>query len=267
MANPTLTDKRFEQAREDWQPGWAAPDTATAGRGEAAVPTAIRAAAMTANGTFAKTFVMFVLLVAGGAVGWSQVDVSPTNEIEVPAWSWVALFAGFALAMVCIFVPKSARFLAPLYALAEGVFLGVISKVFESRWDGIVLQAILATIGVFFVTLFLYTFEIVKVTKKFQMMVIGATGGIFLLYLVGLVMSLFGADVMFWNEPNALGIGVTVVIAGVAALNLFLDYEFIRQAATAGAPKYMEWYGAFGITVTLVWLYIEMLRLLSLIRN
>src|SRR5215510_3746789 len=181
MANPALTDKRFEEAREDWQPGWAAPDTATAARGDVAIPPATRAAAMTANGTFAKTFLMFVLLVGAGAVGWSQVDVSPANEVDIPVWSWVALFVGLALAMLCIFVPKSARFLAPLYALAEGVFLGVISKAFEVRWDGIVLQAVLATVGVFFVTLVLYTFEIVKVTKKFQMVVIGATGGIPLL--------------------------------------------------------------------------------------
>ncbi|HEX5588442.1 MAG TPA: Bax inhibitor-1/YccA family protein, partial [Acidimicrobiia bacterium] len=112
-----------------------------------------------------------------------------------------------------------------------------------------------------------YVFDIVKVTKKFQMVVIGATGGIFLMYMVGLVLSLFGVDAVFWNKPTALGIGVSVVIACVAALNLFLDYEFIRQATVAGAPKYMEWYGAFGIMVTLVWLYLEVLRLISLLRN
>ena len=143
----------------------------------------------------------------------------------------------------------------------------MISKAFESRWDGIVLQAILVTIGVFFVTLTLYVFDIVKVTRKFQMVVIGATGGIFVMYLFGLVMSLFGVDVMFWNQPSALGIAVSIGIAVVAALNLFLDYEFIRQATINGAPKYMEWYGAFGIMVTLVWLYLEMLRLLSKLRS
>ena len=127
--------------------------------------------------------------------------------------------------------------------MLEGVFLGAISKAFESQWDGIVFQAILATIGVFFATLALYVFDIVKVTKKFQMVVIGATCGIFLLYVFGALLSLFGVDVMFWNEPSALGIAVSVVIVCVAALNLFLDYEFIRRASTEGAPKYMEWYG------------------------
>jgi uncharacterized YccA/Bax inhibitor family protein len=130
-----------------------------------------------------------------------------------------------------------------------------------------VFQAILATIGVFAVTLILYVTKVVKVTKRFQMVVIGATLGIFVMYLLGALLSLFGVDVVFWNQPTTLGIVITAVIAVVAALNLFLDYEFIRQASVNGAPQFMEWYGAFGIMVTLVWLYIEMLRLLALLRN
>jgi uncharacterized YccA/Bax inhibitor family protein len=169
--------------------------------------------------------------------------------------------------MVCVFKPKTSPFMAPLYAVVEGVFLGAISKAFEIQWDGIVFQAVLATVGVFFATLALYVFGVVKVTRKFQMVVIGATCGIFLLYVFGALLSLFGVDVVFWNEPRALGIGISVVICAVAALNLFLDSVFIRQSSIQGAPKYMEWYGAFGIMVTLVWLYIEMLRLLSLLRQ
>jgi uncharacterized YccA/Bax inhibitor family protein len=222
---------------------------------------------MTANGTFAKTFVLFLLVLAGGTFGWQQTDVSPANQVELPAWMWIALFVGFGLAMACIFAPKAARFLAPLYALAEGVFLGAISKAFESQWDGIVFQAVLATIGVFFATLALYVFGVVKVTRKFQAVVIGATLGIFVMYMFGLLLSLFGVDMVFWNDPTPLGIIISVVICVVAALNLFLDYEFIRQATIQGAPKYMEWYGAFGIMVTLVWLYLEILRLLSLLRR
>ncbi|MET0628253.1 MAG: Bax inhibitor-1/YccA family protein [Acidimicrobiia bacterium] len=284
MANPALNDKRFEQVREDegWEPGWAAPGAATttlAPPGGPSQPTGTApltpsgpppgstTGTMTANGTFAKTFALFVLVLAGGAFGWSQTTVSPLNEVQIPGWAWIAMFGAFALAMVCIFKPKASPFIAPLYAIGEGVFLGVISKAFESRWDGIVLQAILVTAGVFFVTLALYVFDIVKVTKKFQMIVIGATGGIFLMYMVGLVLSLFGVDAVFWNEPTPLGIIVSVVIACVAALNLFLDYEFISQSTRAGAPKYMEWYGAFGIMVTLVWLYLEVLRLISLLRS
>jgi uncharacterized YccA/Bax inhibitor family protein len=146
-------------------------------------------------------------------------------------------------------------------------FLGALSKAFEVRWDGIVFQAVLATVGVFFATLALYVFGVVKVTRKFTMVVMGATFGILLLYLFGWILSIFGVDVVFWNEPTGLGIAVSVAICIVASLNLFLDYEFIRQASINGAPQFMEWYGAFGIMVTLVWLYIEMLRLLALLRN
>jgi uncharacterized YccA/Bax inhibitor family protein len=222
---------------------------------------------MTANGTFAKTFVLFLVVLAGGAFGWQQTTVSPADQIEIPGWVWLSVLVGFGLAMACIFKPKASPFLAPLYALAEGVFLGAISKAFELRWDGIVFQAVLATVGVFFATLALYVFGVVKVTKKFQAVVIGATLGIFVMYLLGLVLSLFGVDMVFWNDPTPFGIILSVVICVVAALNLFLDYEFIRQASLAGAPKYMEWYGAFGIMVTLVWLYLEILRLLSLLRR
>ena len=222
---------------------------------------------MTANGTFAKTFALFLLVLAGGAFGWSQTTLSSTNQIEIPGWTWICLFVALGLALVCVFKPKTSPFIAPLYAIVEGVALGAISKAFEIQWDGIVFQAVLATVGVFFATLALYVFGVVKVTRKFQMIVMGATFGIFLLYMFGWLLSIFGVDMMFWNEPSALGIIVSVVICCVASLNLFLNYEFIRQASINGAPKYMEWYGAFGIMVTLVWIYIEMLRLLSLLRD
>jgi uncharacterized YccA/Bax inhibitor family protein len=270
MPSPVLNDKRFEQSREESQPGWASPSStqtqteADGGRGRV-VP--VIPGAMSASGTFAKTGVLFVILVASGAVAWSQVDAAPAGELEFPAWTWIALFAGLGLAFACIFMPKRARVLAPLYAIAEGAVLGVISKAFENQWDGIVLQAVLVTIGVFAVTLFLYMSEVVKVTRKFQMVVIAATGGVLILYVFGFLMSLFGVDMVFWNEPSVLGIGISVVIAVIAALNLFLDYEFIRKAVVAGAPKYMEWYGAFGIILTLVWLYLEILRLLALLRE
>jgi uncharacterized YccA/Bax inhibitor family protein len=190
-----------------------------------------------------------------------------TTNVNFPAWTWIALFVGFGLAMVCIFKPKASPFLAPLYAVAEGVFLGVISKAFESQWDGIVFQAILATIAVFFATLALYVFGVVKVTRKFQMVVIGATAGVFVLYFGTFLLSLFGADISFWNSPSPLGIAISVIICVIASLNLFLDYEFISQASKNGAPKYMEWYGAFGLMVTLVWLYLEVLRLLAKLRS
>jgi uncharacterized YccA/Bax inhibitor family protein len=267
MANPTLSEKRFEEIKKEDEAGWAAPVALARAEATGVAPPPTDVSVMTANGAFAKTFLLFLLVVAAGAFGWSQTELSSTNQVQVPGWSWIALFGAFGLAMVCVFKPKLSPILAPLYALTEGVFLGVISKAFEIRWDGIVFQAVLATIGVFFATLALYVFGVVKVTRRFTMVVIGATFGIFFLYLFGALMSLFGVDVVFWNEPSALGIIISIVICVVASLNLFLNYEFIRQASINGAPKYMEWYGAFGIMVTLVWIYLEMLRLLSLLRR
>ena len=136
--------------------------------------------------------------------------------MQFPVWSWIAVFVGFGLALVCIFRPKSSPFVAPLYAIAEGLFLGVISKAFEIRWDGIVFQAILATVAVFFATLALYVFGVVKVTRKFQMVVIGATCGVALLYLFSWILSILGVDMVFWNEPSAFGIAFSVVVCVIA---------------------------------------------------
>ncbi len=275
MANPALSQKRFETIAKEDEAGWAAPVELAHAEATGAAPPPTRVSHMTANGAFAKTFFLFLIVLAAGAFGWSQTPDATTTisngvitqNMEFPVWSWIALFVGFGLALVCIFRPKSSPFLAPLYAIAEGLFLGVISKAFEIRWDGIVFQAILATVAVFFATLALYVFGVVKVTKKFQMVVIGATFGVFLLYIFAALLSLFGVDMVFWNEPSVFGIAFSVVVCVIASLNLFLDYEFIRQASIKGAPKYMEWYGGFGIMVTLVWLYLEMLRLLSKLRS
>jgi uncharacterized YccA/Bax inhibitor family protein len=276
MANPALSPKRFEQIEKDDEAGWAAPVALAHAEATGAPPPTTRVSHMTANGAFLKTFFLFLIVLAAGAFGWSQTPDATTTvssngtltqTMEFPAWAWIAVFVGFGLAMVCIFKPKASPFLAPLYAVAEGLFLGVISKAFEIRWDGIVFQAILATVAVFFATLALYVFGVVKVTRKFQMVVIGATVGVFLLYLFSWILSIVGVDMVFWNDPSAFGIAFSVVVCVVASLNLFLDYEFIAQASKNGAPKYMEWYGAFGIMVTLVWLYLEMLRLLAKIRS
>ncbi len=276
MANPALSQKRFETIAKEDEAGWAAPVELAHAEATGAAPPPTRVSHMTANGAFAKTFILFLIVLAGGAFGWSQTPDAKTTisstglvsqTVEIPGWSWIALFVGFGLAMVCIFKPKASPFLAPLYAVAEGIFLGVISKAFEVRWDGIVFQAILATVAVFFATLALYVFGVVKVTKKFQMVVIGATVGVFLLYLFAAILSFVGVDMVFWNSPSLFGIAFSVVVCVIASLNLFLDYEFIAQASKSGAPKYMEWYGAFGIMVTLVWLYLEMLRLLAKLRS
>ena len=267
MANPVLTDKRFSATAEELEPGWAAPggtDTGTV----PPPPGGTRATAtMSANGTFAKTFLLWILLVVGGAFGWSQVTVDPAGTTALPGWIFIPLLVALGFAMACIFRPKTAAITAPLYAITEGVVLGAISRVYEQQWSGIVLQAVLATLAVFVVCLALYVSGAVKVTNKFIFVVIAATAGIFVLYLASFLLSIFGVDLTFWNSPSPLGIGISVVICFVAALNLFVDFEMIRRMVVAGAPKGMEWYGAFGITVTIVWLYLEVLRLLSKLRS
>jgi uncharacterized YccA/Bax inhibitor family protein len=267
MANPVLNDKRFTATANELEPGWAAPTRTADGAGAPPPETARAGATMSANGTFAKTFFLWILLVAGGAFGWSQVTVDPLGTAAIPGWIFIPLLVALGFAMACIFRPKTAPFTAPLYAITEGVVLGAISKVYEQQWSGIVLQAVLATLAVFVVCLALYVSGVVKVTNKFIFVVIAATAGIFVLYLVSFLLSIFGVDLTFWNSPSPLGIGISVVICFVAALNLFVDFEMIRRMVVARAPKQMEWYGAFGITVTIVWLYLEVLRLVSKLRS
>lgn len=275
MANPALAPKRLNATLEELEPGWAAPG-GPAGPGGPANPTGFGTAPpeatatkrMTVGGTFAKSFVLWVLLVAAGTVGWMQTNTADTQgQIRLPGFVFVAMLVALGLALLTVFRPQSAFISAPLYAIAEGFALGAISKVYDTLWNGIVLQAVLATVATFLACLFLYSFDIVKVTNKFRAVVITATLGIFLMYGVTMLLSLFGVDALFWAEPSTLGIVISIGICIVAALNLFLDFDMIRRLSVAGAPKQMEWYGAFGLTVTLVWLYLEVLRLLSYLRN
>jgi uncharacterized YccA/Bax inhibitor family protein len=267
MANPVLNDKRFTKAADELEPGWAAPSPA----GSSTVPppptTLPAAGTMSANGTFAKTFFLWFLLVVSGVFGWSQVNVDRVGTVTLPGWIFIPLFVALGFAIACIFAPKTGPVTAPLYAIAEGVFLGAISHLYEAQWSGIVVQAVLATLAVFVICLGLYVSGAVKVTNKFIFVVIAATAGIFMLYLVSFLLTLLGVDLTFWNDPSPLGIGISVVICFVAALNLFVDFEMIRRMVVAGAPKRMEWYGALGITVTIVWLYLEVLRLVSKLRG
>jgi uncharacterized YccA/Bax inhibitor family protein len=288
MPNPVLSPQKWEQETDEGQAGWAAPATGAAGmaggfgnrvaQGGADVPIAGQAT-MTIGGTMTATAVLFVLLLVTGTIGWMQVtqtEVTSVNSLgetvttvntNFPGWVWLPVLVAVVLGFVTVFKPKLARITAPLYALGYGFAIGAISHMYNLQWNGIVLQAVGATLAVFAVMLFLYATRIIKVTKKYMVVVIAATAGIFLLYLVTAIASLFGADIAFWNDPTPLGIGISVVIVIVAAMNLGIDFAFIEQASKAGAPKYMEWYGAFGLTVTLIWLYLEILRLLSLLRQ
>jgi len=227
---------------------------------------------MTLGGSLTATGVLLVLVVAAAFVGWFLTDSVPATEttaatVNIPGWMWLAPIGALVLGLVIAFKPRMAPFLAPIYSLGYGVFLGAISKAFEVQYEGIVMQAVGATLGVSVVMLFLYAFRIVRVTNKLRAVIIGATLGIMAFYLVGLVISLFGGSSPLINSTSGWGILFSVFVAGIAALNLLLDFDFIERASNAGAPKYMEWYAGFGVTVTIIWLYLEILRLLAKIRS
>jgi uncharacterized YccA/Bax inhibitor family protein len=175
---------------------------------------------------------------------------------------------GFVVALLTVFKKTWAPLSAPIYALLEGLFLGGISAVFERSYPGIAVQAVSLTFAVMFVMLLAYKFGVIRATRGFKLGVIAATGGIALVYVVNMVMSLFfHTNMSFLYSSTPLGIGISLVIVVIAALNLIIDFDMIETAARMGAPKYMEWYGAFGLMVTLVWLYLEILRLLGKARN
>mgnify|MGYP006196212371 CR=1 FL=1 len=183
-------------------------------------------------------------------------------------WAIVGAIGGFVLALITSFKPAVSPYTSPIYAALEGLFLGAISAVFEAHYPGIVPQAIALTLGVLATMLLAYRSGLIKVTENFKLGIVAATGGIFLLYLVNIGMRLFGFEGMgFIHDSSWLGIGFSAVVVVVAALNLVLDFDFIEQGVERGAPKYMEWYGAFGLLVTLVWLYLEILRLLSKLQS
>jgi len=276
MANPVLSDKVFEDAAAEANPGWAAPAPATDGvyhppitDGPVSPYTSVRTGVMTVGGTAAATGVLLVLLCAAGVFGWNLVKLDPvTGEISnFPGWIFLPLLAGVGIAFLTAFKPHLARFTGPLYAIAQGLVVGAISHVYDAQWSGIVLQAVGATIAVFFVMLALYGLRIIRVTDRMRRIVIGATLGVVLLYGVSLLFSLFGHTPSFLYDSSLLGIGLSVLIAGLAAFNLALDFDIIERGAKAGAPRYMEWYGAFALTITLVWLYLELLRLFARLRS
>jgi uncharacterized YccA/Bax inhibitor family protein len=274
MANPVLNDKVFQSAAAaETNAGWAAPGAETVYHepitdGPISPYTPVRAGAMTIGGTVAATGVLLVLLCVAGAFGWNMVRIDAAGDVEsFPGWMIVALLVALGLAILTAFKPHLARFTAPAYAIGEGLVVGAISHIYDAQWDGIVVQAVGATVAVFLVMLALYGLRIIRVTDRFRRIVIGATLGVFVLYGVSLLFSLFGRTPSFLHDSSALGIGLSIVVAGIAAFNLALDFDIIERGAKAGAPRYMEWYGAFALLVTLVWLYLELLRLLSRLRS
>ncbi len=241
-SNPALSAKTFERF---------GPGVATGGE------------AMTIEGTVNRTAFLLLLLVATATWTWSQTFAG----VATGGYLLGGILGGFVVALVTIFKPTWAPVTAPIYAALEGLALGAISAYFEARYPGIVIPAVALTFGVMFALLLAYRSGLIPVTQKFRLGVVAATGGIAIFYLVAIGLSFFGIRIPFLHEGSWLGIGFSLFVVVIASLNLVLDFDFIAKGAEQGAPKRMEWYAAFGLIVTLVWLYLEILRLLSKLRS
>ena len=220
---------------------------------------------MTLNGVIGKSLLLILLTVASAVFSWFYMPESILLNIR--AYLIGAALVGFGLAMFISFKPSVAPFASPVYAVVEGLFLGMITLIFESMYPGIAFQAIVGTMAVFFAMLALYRFKIVRVTERFKSIIFGATAGIALVYVVSIVLSFFGISIPMIHEGGIVGIGFSLFVIGIAAMNLAIDFDFIEEQVERGASKNMEWFAAFGLLVTLVWLYLEILRLLGKIRN
>ena len=218
---------------------------------------------MTITGTVNKTAMSLVVLLVAAMYVW---DKGAQGQLPM-FWVWGGVIGGFVVAMVTTFKPVWAPYTTPLYAALEGLALGGISYVFEQMYPGIVAQAIFLTFGTLGALLFAYRSGIIRATENFKLGVFAATGGIGLVYLLSFVLGFFGISVPLIHSSGTFGILFSVFVVVIAALNLVLDFDFIEQGAERGAPKYMEWYGAFGLLVTLVWLYLEILRLLAKLQS
>ncbi len=245
-SSPALSDKAFENARNT-------------SLGIDSV--------MTVRGTIHKTLLLLLLAVLGASYSWQVFEgAAAVNPELAPAaatpYMIGGLVGGLIFSLIAIFSPRNSRWAAPLYAVCEGLCLGAISAMYNMATQGIVVQAVGLTFAVLFLMLILYRTNVTKVTDKLRSGIIIATGAIALFYLVALVVGFFTPVTFLW-DATPLSIGISLFIVGIAALNFLLDFDFIDKGAQMGAPKYMEWYGAFGLMLTLVWLYLEILRLLS----
>ena len=247
-SNPTLGEARFEAAAQEAR----ASGVATMGD------------TMTVQGTVTKTIMLMGLLLCTASLSWYQ--MAHKLPLAVPLLIG-GLVVGLIACLVCCFSPKSSPIAAPVYALAEGLFLGAISAMFAAKYEGIVTQAVSLTMLTCAAMLLLYKMRIIRATEKFKAVMFVAICSIAVFYLVLMVMRLFGGDVSAVTNSSPLSIGISVVVVGVAALSLILDFDQIESGEQTGAPRYMEWYGAFGLMVTLIWLYIEILKLLAKLKE
>lgn len=223
--------------------------------------------AMTIRGTVNKTAILLLLVVLPAALVWKQFYLAGQNPSAVQTWMLIGLFGGFGLSLATIFKKTWAPITAPLYAVMQGLFLGGISGIFEKSYPGIVMQAVSLSIATLLVMLVAYQAGWVRATERFKWGVIAATGAIAMVYFISIILGFFHINVPFITGSGVFSILFSVFVVGIAALNFILDFDFIEQGSRGGVPKYMEWYGAFALMVTLIWLYIEILRLLAKIND
>jgi uncharacterized YccA/Bax inhibitor family protein len=240
-SNPVLNEKRFE-------------GSVAYGSG------------MTLQGTVNKTGLLLLCAIGSAAYTWNLFINSHSAATVLP-WLWIGTIGGFVCALITTFKKEWSPVTAPAYALLEGLALGAISSILELRFPGIAIQSVSLTFGTLLVLLLAYRSGLIPVTQKFRMGIVAATGGIMVFYLLQFALGFFGIRFASVNGSGVIGIGFSLIVVGIAALNLVLDFDFIESGVRMGAPKYMEWYGAFGIMVTLVWLYLEIVRLLTKVRG
>ncbi len=221
---------------------------------------------MTVRGTMTKTLLLLFLVIIGAAYTW-KVYYEATNPASITSWLIGGAIVGFILALIISFKPKTAPFLSPIYAAAEGLFLGGISAMFNNQFaetaPNIVINAVMLTMLTAIIMFTVYRSGLIKVNGTFMRVMSIALITIMVFYLGSWIVSMFGVDLSMLHNSSPLSIGISIVIVGVAAFSLLMDYNFIEKASAQGAPKYMEWYGAFGLMVTLIWLYLEILKLLA----
>lgn len=224
-----------------------------------------RGETMTIAGTINKSAIL--LLCLSLSAGWIWMKFLQQGAGATTPWMYGGAIAGFVLALVTVFKKEWAAMTAPLYALCQGLFIGGISAIMQASFPGIAIQAAFLTFGTLAAMLIAYRSGAIQVTEKFKLGLVAATGGIALIYLASIVMGFFGIQMPYIFGNGVVGIGFSLLVVTIAALNLVLDFDFIAQSSQRNLPKYMKWYGAFALMVTLVWLYIEMLRLLSKLRS
>jgi uncharacterized YccA/Bax inhibitor family protein len=239
--NPTLSEKTFQETRP-----------------------MIVGEAMTVQGAVNKTAILLILALMTAAYTW---NITQTDPGAAQTWMIGGAIGGFIIAMVTIFKKAWSPITAPLYALVEGLFIGAVSCVFEMRFPGLVTQAVMLTFGTLAALLAAYTTGLIRATSAFRRGVVAATGGVLLVYLASFVLGFFGIQIPGIFGNGLIGIGFSLVVVVIAAMNLVLDFDLIESGARENAPKYMEWYSGFALLVTLVWLYLEILRLLSKLRS